>query len=116
MIKLLADENLRNSIVRGIRRRLPEIDIVRVQDVGLSATADPDILAWAAEQDRVLITHDVGTVPGFAWNRVEQGQPMAGVLVVPERTHVGAVLEDLALVADAGRPEDRRDQVTFLPL
>jgi hypothetical protein len=34
-LKPLADENFDNTIVRGLLRRNPNIDIVRVQDVGL---------------------------------------------------------------------------------
>jgi hypothetical protein len=49
MLQLLADENFNNNIVRGLPRRAPEIDIVRVQDVGLSGANDPTLLAWAAE-------------------------------------------------------------------
>ena len=52
MIKLLADENFDNTIVRGLLRRNPKIDIVRVQDMGLSGIDDPSILAWAAKQNR----------------------------------------------------------------
>lgn len=47
MLKLLADENFDNTIVRGLWRRNPNIDIVRVQDVGLLSEDDPTILAWA---------------------------------------------------------------------
>ncbi len=49
MLRLLADENFNNQIVWGILRRRPEIDIVRVQDVGLSETDDRVILEWAAQ-------------------------------------------------------------------
>ncbi len=31
-----ADENFNNDIVRGLLRREPKLDIVRIQDVGLS--------------------------------------------------------------------------------
>jgi len=41
MLRLAADENFNNDIVRGIRRRNPGIDLVRVQDEGLSAADDP---------------------------------------------------------------------------
>lgn len=36
MPKLLADENFDNTIVRGLLRRKSDVDILRVQDVGLS--------------------------------------------------------------------------------
>jgi predicted nuclease of predicted toxin-antitoxin system len=47
-MKFLVDENFDNTIVRGLLRRNPDIDILRVQDVGLSGKDDPTILAWAA--------------------------------------------------------------------
>ncbi|MFN2270846.1 MAG: DUF5615 family PIN-like protein [Anaerolineae bacterium] len=59
MVSLLADENLDGNIVRGVLRRVRGVDIVRVQDVGLTGADDPAVLAWAADQGRVLITHDV---------------------------------------------------------
>ena len=36
MLRLAADENFNGNIVRGLLRRNPKLDIVRVQDVGLS--------------------------------------------------------------------------------
>jgi len=51
MLRLAADENFNNDIVRGLLRRKPDLDIVRVQDVGLSGADDPTILEWAAQKD-----------------------------------------------------------------
>ena len=62
MLRLLADENFNNNILRGLLRRNPAIDIARVQDVGLSGADDPVVLEWAAREDRVLLSHDVATV------------------------------------------------------
>jgi predicted nuclease of predicted toxin-antitoxin system len=66
MIRLLADENFNNNIVRADRVRAPDVDIVRVQDVGLSGADDPTVLDWAAQHRRVLLTHDVSTITAFA--------------------------------------------------
>ena len=79
MVRWLADENLNNDIVRGLLRRRPDLDIVRVQDAGLSGVDDPALLAWAAAQDRVSITHDASTVTGYAYRRVASGERMPGV-------------------------------------
>lgn len=62
MLKILVDENCDNTIVRGLFRRNPTLDIVRVQDVGLSGKDGPDVLEWAAQEGRVLLTHDVATI------------------------------------------------------
>lgn len=57
MTRFLADENFNNQIVRGVLRQSPDIDIVRVQDVDLSGADDPTVLAWAAQERRIVLTH-----------------------------------------------------------
>jgi predicted nuclease of predicted toxin-antitoxin system len=59
MLRFAADENFNNDILRGVLRRNPHVDIVRVQDAELSETADPIVLAWAAKENRLVLTHDV---------------------------------------------------------
>jgi predicted nuclease of predicted toxin-antitoxin system len=66
MLRLAADENFNGDIVRGLLRRNPQVDIVRVQDVGLSGANDPAVLEWAATENRVVVTHDVATLAGYA--------------------------------------------------
>ena len=78
MIKFLADENFDNRIVRGLSRRFPEVDVTRVQDVGLMNTDAREILAWAAYEKRVLLTHDVATMTAFAYERITKNLPMRG--------------------------------------
>ena len=55
MLKLLADENFDNTILRGLLRRQPDIDIIRVQDTELYGANDPTVLAWAAQENRILL-------------------------------------------------------------
>ena len=86
MLRLVSDENFNGDIVRGLLRRRGELDLVRVQDIGLMQTPDADILEWAANQARVLLSHDVSTVPPIAYQRVGEGKPMpARVLKELER-------------------------------
>jgi hypothetical protein len=70
MLPLAADENFNNDIIRGVRRRNPAVDIVRIQDVGLSGKDDALILEWAAQTKRILLTHDVSTMTKYANERV----------------------------------------------
>ena len=51
MLFLVADENFNNAIVRGLLQIKPDLDIVRVRDVGLSSTDDRTILEWEANED-----------------------------------------------------------------
>ena len=116
MLPLAADEDLHGDIIRGLRRRLPDLDLVRVHDVGLSHTPDPVVLEWAAKEGRVLITQYVNTMVGFAWDRVKGGLPMAGVLVRGKRVTIRQAIDDLLLVALCGSAEDFENLVRFLPL
>jgi predicted nuclease of predicted toxin-antitoxin system len=116
MIKLATDENFDGDILRGLIRRVPELDAVRVQDVGLSETRDQVILGWAADDGRVLLTHDRDTVPGFAYDRVRAGEPMPGVFLVDDHMPKGQAIEQLLLALHCLNAEDCRDHVIYFPL
>lgn len=80
-MRLLADENFSGDIVRGLLLRRPHVDLIRVQDAGLEGMEDADVLAWAADNDRIVLTHDRSTMPAFAYTRVEAGEKMPGIFV-----------------------------------
>ena len=115
MLRLLADEDFNNAYVRALRRRCPGVNVTRVQDVGLSGQPDEMVLAWAAAEGRVLLTHDAATLVGHALARLTAGQPLAGVLVVPQSAPAGAVVDDLELIVTASESEDWAERVVFLP-
>ena len=48
MLQLATDENFNGDIVRGLLFRLPDLNLVRVQDIGLEGAIDPMVLAEAA--------------------------------------------------------------------
>ncbi|HWJ36415.1 MAG TPA: DUF5615 family PIN-like protein [Steroidobacteraceae bacterium] len=117
MIRLLADENFDYDIVRGMLRRRPELDLIRVQSVGLSETPDPEILAWAAEAHRVLLTHDVNTMTRFAFERIQGGEPMAGVFVAhQEGAALSTIINDLLLLDECSDTSEWSGQILYLPL
>lgn len=115
-VRFVTDEHIARALIVGLRREFEEIDIVRVQDVGLRTMDDPTILQWAAEQGRVLITHDIRTMPDFAHRRVAELSPMPGVLVVPTTMPIGAAIEELSTIAVASEPDEWADRVVYLPL
>jgi predicted nuclease of predicted toxin-antitoxin system len=117
MIRLLADENVDYDLVRGALRRRPEFDFIRVQSVGLTQTVDPDILAWAAGERRVIVTHDVKTMPGFARQRMSRGEPMAGLFIVhQEGAAFSKIIDDLLLLDDCSETAEWANQILYLPL
>ena len=116
MLPLAADEDFNSHIVRGVLRRKSDVDIVRVQDAGLSGAADPRVLEWAAAEERVLLTHDVNTMTLHAYQRATAGDPMPGLVAVPRDVPIGDAIDDVLLIAKCGLPSDFDGQVQYLPL
>jgi hypothetical protein len=116
MLRLAADENFNNDIVRGVLRRAPAVDIVRVQDAGLSSADDPTILEWAAQAGRVLLTHDVTTMTRYAYDWVREGKPMPGVFEVGRAVPIGVAIEEIVLLAECSLGGEWEGQVRYLPL
>jgi hypothetical protein len=114
--RFLADHDLNENIIDGILRREPAIEIIRCRDVGLSDRPDPEILAFAAVQGLLVVSHDLNTMPGFAYERVAGGHSMPGLFMVRQTKPIGPVIEDLVMIWSASEAEDWQDQVRFLPL
>src|SRR5438046_3088222 len=108
MLRFLTDEDFDGRLTSALLARVPDLDLVRVQDVGLMHTPDPDILGWAAAQNRIVLTHDRNTMPGFALTRVSNGQPMPGLFVVDRHAPLGRILNDLEVLAMASERDDWR--------
>jgi predicted nuclease of predicted toxin-antitoxin system len=117
MLRLLADENFDHDLVRGVMRRRAGLDLTRAQSVGLSETDDPGILAWAAREQRIVLTHDVNTMTGFAIDRVTRGEPMTGLFIVhQEGAALSTIIEDLLLLDDCSDTSEWAGQILYLPL
>ena len=116
MLPLATDENFNNDIVRGLFRRTPSLNLVRIQDVGLRGADDPSILEWAAGHARVLLTHDASTLGGSAYERVRRGLPMPGVFEVSPQLPMGRAIDDILLLAECSDANEWEGQVRYLPL
>jgi hypothetical protein len=116
VLRLIADENVNQAIVDGLRQVIPVIDIVLAKEVGLLRTDDRLILEWAATNDRILVTHDVRTMPRYAYERVAAGLPLPGVIVLPSHLSVGRAVDGLVLLTTCSGHDELQDRVVFLPL
>ncbi len=116
MLRLIADENLKKAIVVGVLRLLPDLDLMVAQDVGLTQTDDRVILEWAATNDRLVVTHDVTTMSAYAYDRVQQGLPMPGVIEIPDTLPIGLAIDELATFVACSHDDEWDEQVIFLPL
>ena len=116
MLRWLADENFNNDILRALFRRNLQIDIVRVQDAGLTGADDATVLAWAAERNRVLLTHDVSTLTAYAYERMSSGAAIPGVFEVSRDVSIREAVEDILLLTECSRDGEWEGQVRYLPL
>jgi len=116
VLRLAADENFNNDIIRGLLRRNPRLDIVRVQDAGLSGADDPTVLEWAAKEGRVLLTHDVSTITRYAYERIHSRKPMPGIFEVSRKISPRIVIEDILLLSECSCEGEWEGQVRYLPL
>ncbi len=115
-MKFLADENLVSAILRGLLRRKPDIDIVRAQDQSLANTDDRIILEWAAKQERIVLTHDLRTMPNFAYERIANQQKMSGLIVMRQDIHIGTAIDDILLIVECMVSKELENGVLRLPL
>ena len=113
-MRFLADENFSVPILAGLRRRRTDLDIVHIHELGMDRTPDPDILVWAAAENRVVITHDARTMPKYAHQRQRAGLPMPGMVVVPDTMPIGRVIEELLLLIGTIFDDEWAELVRYL--
>ena len=116
MIKFLTDEDFDNRILRGLLRKQSTLEISRVQDVGLSGANDPTILAWAAQEERILLTHDFRTMPQHVTKMLAIGENIIGIIVVPQSMSIGEAIQDILVVAENCSLEEIKNRIiVYLP-
>jgi predicted nuclease of predicted toxin-antitoxin system len=116
MLRLASDADVHGEIIRGLRRRIPQVDLVRVQDAFAESTPDPEILAWAASENRVVITNDRNTMLELAYRRVSAGESVPGIIATTNRQSIGSAIDDISLIAEYMPEDEIRNQiVVFLP-
>jgi predicted nuclease of predicted toxin-antitoxin system len=116
MLSLLMDQNFDQDILQGLYRRIPNLDAVTAFDMGLSRVPDPELLAWAAENNRILVTHDHQTMPDHVANRIAAGGRVAGVIIVPQQLHIRRAIDDLEIIIMCSIESDWINPIHRLPL
>ncbi len=116
-MKWLADENFSGIVVRALRARIPEIDIVRAQDLEFIRGQDDDtLLAWATRTGRIVLTHDASTMLPAVKRQFHSLGQCCAVVVVPTDLAVAQALGDIQLLECCGVPEDFSATMIHLPL
>lgn len=114
-MKFLVDENLSRRFANALTRQQPEIDVVRVPEVGLLGMDDTAVLDWAAAHNRVLITKDRATIPPLVRQRLNSGIPTPLILIIRPNAQLPAVLDMIEAVMSYLSPDDWAYPVMWIP-
>ena len=115
MVRFQADANLNQIILLAVRRREPAVDFYTATEAGLAGLMDPAVLARAAHDGRVLVTHDRKTMPQHFAAFITTATS-AGVLIIPQHLSVAAAVDDLLLIWHATEAEEWINHIRSLPL
>lgn len=107
-IRFHLDEHVPTAIAVGLRRR--GIDVTTTAEAGLSGAADPEHVAFARSQDRVIVTHDDDFLTLHA-----RAIPHAAIVYCHQGSRpVGRLLRSLLLIYECLTPQDMHNHVEFL--
>jgi hypothetical protein len=115
-VRFLADADLNKAIVSGVLRRETSLDFLAAQAAGLRRMSDPEVLALAARQQRVLVSHDVGTMPSHFRAFRKAGKHSCGVFLIPQSLDVGTAIDELLVIWLASEAAEWENRLEWLPL
>ena len=115
MLRVLVDQDFDHDILRGLIRRVRHLDAVTAVEIGMSKATDPQLLTWAAQEGRIVITHDRKTMPKHAADLMGAGTNIAGVFVVPRSLPLRQGIEDLELMITCSANEEWVNVIRYLP-
>ena len=114
-VRFQADADLNQDIVTGVRRREPLIDFQTADEAGLRGVDDAGVLAYAAREGRILVSHDRKTMPQhFAAFISTETSP--GLLIISQKTDVRMAIEELIMIWAASEAEEWINTVLTVPL
>jgi predicted nuclease of predicted toxin-antitoxin system len=112
--RLLADADLNGAIVSGVLRRSAHLDFKRAEEVPLEGLSDAAVLAIAAEDDRVLVSHDVTTMPDRFREYVRQ-RNSPGVILIRQSLSIGRAIDFIVLISEVCDAHDLVNRVCLVP-
>ena len=113
-LSLYMDENVPIQITEGLRQR--EVDVITVQEDGLTSFPDPVVFDRAIELQRVIFSQDQDFLAEAKRRQIE-GINFPGVVYARQsRVTTGDCVRDLEIIAKVGNPDDFANRVQYLPL
>ena len=114
-IKFQADADLREQIIWAVKRVAPEVDFQTANEAKLYGLNDQTVLAIAASQNRILISHDRRTMP-YHFGEFIQNQKSPGVFIISQKFDMEKVVDDIVLIWSASKAEEWENIISELPI
>ncbi|HEV8604465.1 MAG TPA: DUF5615 family PIN-like protein [Tepidisphaeraceae bacterium] len=116
MLLIATDENFNGSILRGLRLRLPHLNVIRVQDSEMYKAPDPVLLEWCVKNQRVLLTHDTTTMTHHMTERAKAALELPRIVLVPANVSIGQAIDELILILECSIESDWESPIRRIPL
>jgi hypothetical protein len=118
MVRYLIDENLPPIYKTQLLRRQPDLTVWMIGEPGTppKGTLDPDILIWCEQHQFLLVTNNRRSMPIHLADHLSQNRHVPGILVFRPKASLGAILEDLILIAAVDQSDEFIDLITHIPL
>ncbi len=115
MLRLLIDQDLDHDILRGLTRRITQLDAVTAFEIGMSEATDRELLIRAAQEGRIIVTHDRRTMSTHAADLMVAGANIGGLFVVPRNLPLHQAIEDLELMTTCSENDEWMNVIRYLP-
>ncbi len=110
-----ADADLNEDIVKGVLRREPRIDFQTATSARLRGLSDLEVLALAAQEDRILVSHDRRTMPQ-TFAEFIRTETSPGLFLVSQKADLLLTIEDILLVWIASSSKEWTNRIAAIPL
>ena len=114
-VRYLADADFNKAILNGVLRRNPAIDFQTAFAAGLQGKKDPEVLALAVQHNRILVSHDLGSMPKH-FRSFQTHQRGPGVFLIPQSIDIGSAIDELLLIWSASEAVEWENRLVWLPL
>lgn len=111
-----ADNDVDRRIIDAVMRLAPECDFKTAPEAGFhTGTPDPEVLRIAAEDNRVLVSHDLKTLPRHFGEFIAQHNS-PGVIIIRQEVAIRDAALWLEFFYEVGAPEEFVNTIRIVSL
>lgn len=98
MLRLFIEHDFNHKVLRGLKRRISDLDYITADHLVKREESDENHLEWCSKNSRIVISHDVNTFTDAANQRLKDGEQMFGLILVPQTMPIGQAIDELEII------------------